>query len=305
MATNYPSSLDTSTELPVESDNTTLSTNHVTAHQNIQDAIEAIEAKVGVDSSAVTSSLDYKVTNTSSSNPGHKHTLANGATDVTASAAELNVLDGIPVTLTATEIGYVDGVTSSIQTQLDGKVNDTGNETIDGVKTFTSDPIIPDEVYSSSWNGVLEPPTKNAVYDKIETIVNTYKNGVTTRAGDTASGDQTIAHGLGATPKYIRITVTKTNSTNGGVVFSSGVYNGTTNSCVYSVGYDTGNGNTNGESGNSATQIAYVKQIQPGATGTQVAVATFDSTNITLTWTKSGTVNASNMNILWEAQSGT
>lgn len=38
---------------------------------------------------------------------------------LTSSTAELNVLDGIPGTLTATELGYVDGVTSSIQTQLD------------------------------------------------------------------------------------------------------------------------------------------------------------------------------------------
>lgn len=49
-------------------------------------------------------------------------------------------------------------------------VHDTGAESIDGVKTFTSDPIIPDEAYGSGWNGVLEPPTKNAVYDKIETM---------------------------------------------------------------------------------------------------------------------------------------
>jgi hypothetical protein len=40
---------------------------------------------------------------------------------VTSTAAELNVLFGIPATLTATELGYVDGVTSSIQTQLNGK----------------------------------------------------------------------------------------------------------------------------------------------------------------------------------------
>jgi hypothetical protein len=40
---------------------------------------------------------------------------------VTSSAAELNALDGIPATLTATELGYVDGVTSAIQTQLDAK----------------------------------------------------------------------------------------------------------------------------------------------------------------------------------------
>jgi len=61
MSTNYPTSLDTSTTIPAESAGTPLSTNHVTAHQNIQDAIEAIEAKVGIDSSAVTTSHDYKL----------------------------------------------------------------------------------------------------------------------------------------------------------------------------------------------------------------------------------------------------
>jgi hypothetical protein len=40
-------------------------------------------------------------------------------TDLTASAAELNVLDGI--TATTTELNYTDGVTSNIQTQLDAK----------------------------------------------------------------------------------------------------------------------------------------------------------------------------------------
>ena len=47
----------------------------------------------------------------------------------------------------------------------------TGNQTIAGVKTFSSDPIIPDEAYdATAWNGSLEPPTKNAVRDKIETV---------------------------------------------------------------------------------------------------------------------------------------
>lgn len=69
--------------------------------------------------------------------------------------------------------GSITGTLSSqtdLQTALDGKVNDTGSETIAGVKTFSSDPLIPDEVYGSGWNGSLEPPTKNAVYDKIETL---------------------------------------------------------------------------------------------------------------------------------------
>jgi hypothetical protein len=60
----------------------------------IQEELEAIQVKIGVDNSAVATSLDYLVKSASSSNPGHKHTLANGATDVSASAAELNVLDG-------------------------------------------------------------------------------------------------------------------------------------------------------------------------------------------------------------------
>jgi hypothetical protein len=47
---------------------------------------------------------------------------------ITASTAELNVLDGIPPTLTATEIGYLDGVTSSIQNQINA-LSSGGNAT--------------------------------------------------------------------------------------------------------------------------------------------------------------------------------
>jgi hypothetical protein len=41
--------------------------------------------------------------------------------DITANAAEVNILDG--ATLSTTELNYVDGVTSPIQTQLDGKMS--------------------------------------------------------------------------------------------------------------------------------------------------------------------------------------
>src|SRR5210317_341997 len=46
--------------------------------------------------------------------------LNDGTTTLTATVAELNILDG--VTATATELNYVDGVTSAIQTQLDAKL---------------------------------------------------------------------------------------------------------------------------------------------------------------------------------------
>jgi hypothetical protein len=53
---------------------------------------------------------------------------------VTASAAELNKMDG--VTATTAEINYIDGVTSNIQTQLDSKTSNAGD--ITGVTAGTN-----------------------------------------------------------------------------------------------------------------------------------------------------------------------
>ena len=61
-------------------------------------------------------------------------TLDIGGTNVTSTAAELNILDGVTstaaelnildgVTSTAAELNYVDGVTSAIQTQMDTKAS--------------------------------------------------------------------------------------------------------------------------------------------------------------------------------------
>lgn len=44
-------------------------------------------------------------------------------TDVTASFADLNILTGVSATITSTEIGYLDGVASNIQTQIDNKLD--------------------------------------------------------------------------------------------------------------------------------------------------------------------------------------
>jgi hypothetical protein len=49
-------------------------------------------------------------------------------------------------------------------------VHNTGAESVGGVKTFTSTPVVPDQVYGVAWLANLETPTKNAVYNKIETI---------------------------------------------------------------------------------------------------------------------------------------
>ena len=70
-------------------------------------------------------------------------------TDITATAAEINILDGVTanatelnildgVTATTAELNYVDGVTSAIQTQLDAKLQKAGG-TITGDVTFNQD----------------------------------------------------------------------------------------------------------------------------------------------------------------------
>jgi hypothetical protein len=62
MATSFPTSLDSlSNPEPGTRRDVSGALGHSTQHTNVNDAIEAIEAKVGVDDSAVTTSLDYRV----------------------------------------------------------------------------------------------------------------------------------------------------------------------------------------------------------------------------------------------------
>ena len=65
-------------------------------------------------------------------NASHTHTLSQ-ITDVTATAAEVNKLDG--VTATTAELNYVDGVTSNIQTQLNARVTKKTTETSGTIST--------------------------------------------------------------------------------------------------------------------------------------------------------------------------
>jgi hypothetical protein len=68
MAILYPTSLDTFVN-PTESDNLdTTGVDHATQHADKNDAIEALEAKVGIDGSAVTTSHEYRITQVESGN---------------------------------------------------------------------------------------------------------------------------------------------------------------------------------------------------------------------------------------------
>lgn len=61
MTTNFPTSLDAFTNPSATDAMDSATVPHATQHANLNDAVEALQAKVGVDGSAVTTSLDYKV----------------------------------------------------------------------------------------------------------------------------------------------------------------------------------------------------------------------------------------------------
>lgn len=74
MTTNYPTGTDTlkndwSNSTPVEND-------HPNEHNNVADAVTAMQVKVGIDNSTDTNSIDYRIKNAASIDPGHKHTTA-------------------------------------------------------------------------------------------------------------------------------------------------------------------------------------------------------------------------------------
>lgn len=71
-------------------------------------------------------------------------------------------------------------------------VHKTGNETIDGIKSFTSAPGIPAHIYSSDWNGKQEPAPKDAVYDQME--LRALDSAVVHKTGDeTIGGTKTFS----------------------------------------------------------------------------------------------------------------
>lgn len=126
MATNFPTLLDTGTELPdARADATVSATNHASDHNNLADAVIALETKVGVNSSAVATTLDYLVKNAASNNPGHTHSGA-----ALTGVLEANITDGVLLA----RVGSTETITSA-WTFNEGKLRDKGSLVYD-VKAY-------------------------------------------------------------------------------------------------------------------------------------------------------------------------
>ena len=104
MTTNFPTSLDSFTN-PTSTDlMNSVTVPHNEQHANANDAIEALEAKVGINSSAVTSSLDYRVTTLETfpiqlngQTISADYTIPSGYNGV--SAGPITIADGVTVTV--------------------------------------------------------------------------------------------------------------------------------------------------------------------------------------------------------------
>lgn len=116
-----------------------------------------------------------------------------------------------------------------------------------------------------------------------------FKCGSTTYDLSTASGTQNIAHGLGAIPKYVKLTAVFSQAT--GASITQTVYNGTTQASVYMA-------KTDNEEYHGAL---FLVSKEGAVSGYQTGVVTFDGTNIIITWTKTGSLTGT-ANIMWEAQ---
>lgn len=138
---------------------------------------------------------------------------------------------------------------------------------------------------------VTESPANNSTnaastaYVDIATLI--FKNGSTTKNAADSSATQTIAHGGGRIPKYVRIFAQFGNASAGTANSAQTVYNGTTQSSTSLQGL------------NSALSSAFRIGQGTGGTDYSEGVVTFDATNISIVWTKNNNPTGT-YNLLWE-----
>ena len=102
MATNFPSSLDAFTN-PTSTSSMSGALSHAGQHSDVNDAVEALQAKVGADSSAVSSSHDYKIAQLEAGATGGKILQVVSTTKTDTFSASVNNGGNVAVTgLTAT-----------------------------------------------------------------------------------------------------------------------------------------------------------------------------------------------------------
>jgi hypothetical protein len=137
MATNFPEELDSFLN-PLSTDSVAI-VSHAAQHSDANDAIEALQAKLGANNSTDTSSIDYRI-KALEDEPFDSEAVrdavdlalvaGSGITkvnddvlDTLTLSIDTSIIQSRVENVTDTEIGYLNGVTSPIQTQINAKLD--------------------------------------------------------------------------------------------------------------------------------------------------------------------------------------
>jgi len=182
MATNFPASLDTLTN-PTSSDSLS-SPSHSAQHANVNDAVEALQAKVGADSSAVTSSLDYKVAQLEAISHGKILQVVRATDSTTRSTTSTSYVDAsISVTITptlATSTLLILWIASFRPSLIAGRlleatITDSSNVALSGAEDM--------RIYAQTSGEYRDTPTLIGYSAPATTSAVTYKGRFKTSAG--------------------------------------------------------------------------------------------------------------------------
>ncbi len=170
---------------------------------------------------AVTASLNTKIEDylDGGTSTANFDTISVDGAEITATPAELNVLDGI--TSTTAELNYTDGVTSNIQTQLDAKAP-LASPAFTGTATGANLTLSGDLTVNGSTTTL--DTTNLAVEDNLMEL----NAGVTSNANDSgfliergSTGDNAIFMWDESADKFTLGTTTATGTTTGDITLSS------------------------------------------------------------------------------------
>lgn len=281
MSTTFPTSLQDLDATRGTTGQPLSSPNHITHHQKEDDTIEALQAKVGVDSSAVTSSLDYKIrnipiTSADSSWNGVKMFKGYAADAGSTDSYAISAPGGSPGSYTAGDT-YIFKANTANTGAASLNVNSLGAKTIK--KNVSSD---------LDTNDIAVGQLVEVVYDgtnfqMLNFAIRGFAQGSTTK-DISSTTTTTIAHGLSGAPRMVNLTFLGSDSSSmfdGVLNFVGSSGSGVTRTVKVSatVALDITSASE------SDFWLAFAGSFSTNRLAGSMSV---DGTNITITWTKTG-----------------
>lgn len=315
--TTFPTTLDSFTN--PTSGQSQNSPSHSTQHANINDSVAALEAKVGINSSAVTTSHDYKLSGVTGTDKAVSKTGSETLTNKTLTSPVINVGSDTTADIyyrnsggafTRLPIGTANqilAVSSGLPAWIANPSAANASTTVAGiVEEATAAEITAGTATGGTGAILVVTPDQLALSTPVfsgASLTNLpfkglFKNGTTTKNAADASTTQTIAHGLGTTPKFVTIKAISFGSSGAAdsiPAFAETVYNGTTQSSVSFFAIGTSFSGSGGQ-----TIATFTLNVAGAAPAQTDGVVTFDSTNISIAWTKTNSPTGT-YRLLWTA----